>query len=220
MGWFIFLLTIVYLVYRALSSASKPQPIPSFALPVPSFPRHEPFRANFEAEVNDLINGMSCSRCNTGEAPTYKKNHGSETINCCCQPFLKEITARIEAHFSTDRVTCAMTYHGENTDSTAPLVRERGQSPSMHRKRDAEPEILIRYVDADGQETTRKLSNLRYSTSYYFKAYCHLREDERHFCPERIKQAVDLRTGELLDTITVKWGDKGKTRKITDIGWE
>jgi len=78
MGWFVFILTIVYLVYRALSSASKPQSIPSFAPPAPSSPRHEPSRANFEEAVNDLIKDMRCCRCNTGEVPTYKKKHGSE----------------------------------------------------------------------------------------------------------------------------------------------
>jgi len=162
---------------------------------------------------------MRCCRCNTDEVPNYKKKHGSETINCCCEPFLKEITARIEAHFSTDHVTCTMTYHAKE-DSASPQGKEHADSQSIYKKPDAEPETLITYVDSEGRETTRKLSNLRYSTSYYFKAYCHLREDERHFCPERIKQAIDLKSGEVLNTITVKWGDKGKTRKLTDIGWD
>jgi hypothetical protein len=219
MGWIIVFLIIVFLIYRAFCTLSKPQRASSFAPPAPS-PRYQHSRANFEQEVNALISGMRCSRCNTGDALTYKKQNGSEAINCCCESFLKEIMTRIKGHFSTDRVVCVMTYFGNQNNLAVPLIKEPGGSSSIQKMSHGEPEILITYVDAEGRETTRMLSNLRYSTSYYFKAYCHLREDERSFCPKRIKQAVDLRTGELLDTITVKWGDRGKTRKFRDIGWD
>jgi len=122
MGWFVFVLIIVYLIYRALSSASKPQPISYFAAPAPSSPMHKTFRADFKKEVNDLINGMRCGRCNTGETPTYNNKNGNENINCCCEPFLKEITDRIEAHFSTSRVSCKMTYHAKEMSHSAARV--------------------------------------------------------------------------------------------------
>jgi hypothetical protein len=112
-----------------------------------------------------------------------------------------------------------MTYNQTADNSIAPLVKKTDRSQSAKKMPHGEPEILIIYVDAEGSETTRMISDLRYSKSYYFKAYCHLREDERHFCPERIKQAIDLKTGEVLDMISVKWGDKGKTRKFKGIGW-
>jgi len=52
-----------------------------------------------------------------------------------------------------------MTHHAKETNSAALLVKERGEPQPIHKKQDAEPEILITYVDAEGRETTRKLSS-------------------------------------------------------------
>jgi len=216
MGWVILILTIVYLFYRA-----KPSSTTQFVAsrPAVSSPRRKKLssKADFEQEVNRLISVMICHRCNTGEIPTYSKKNGMEIINCCCDSFLAEIMARIEEHFSTDSVECIMAC---KANLSVRLCKD--PTPSLHSKKlfPGEPEIQITYVDSQNQETIRTISNLRYSKSYFFKAYCHLREDERHFCPERIKEAIDLKTGEVLDTITVTWGNKGKNRHFKDIGWK
>lgn len=178
-------------------------------------------------EVNLKIRDMRCHRCNSNEAPEYRIEQGKEKLTCCCKPFYLEIRDRInQISIKSDgkelfaNVSIA---EGETRleDQGPPLGDSLGSSsePPMLKKEKisrpvGEPEIRITYVDAEGNETTREISDLRYSTPYYFKAHCHLRGEERSFCPDRIEEACDLNTGEILEEIHVKWGNKGKMRSF------
>lgn len=90
------------------------------------------------------------------------------------------------------------------TSSADPSTKEYVREPS--------PEIFIKYVDAEGHETTRGISNLKYSNRWHFDAYCHLRKEIRTFNVDRILEACDADTGEPLQRITAKWGPNGRTR--------
>jgi hypothetical protein len=75
------------------------------------------------------------------------------------------------------------------------------------------PQVVVQYVDVNGRQTTRGISNMHYSNSSYFHAYCHLRDEERTFCIHRIVEARDAETGEILTELHVRWGTNGRTRK-------
>lgn len=76
------------------------------------------------------------------------------------------------------------------------------------------PEIEVTYIDRNSNITVRGVSSMRYCDSYRFHAYCHLRGGERTFHLSSIQQAVDAKTKEPVHIIVVRWGDKGRTRKL------
>lgn len=48
--------------------------------------------------------------------------------------------------------------------------------------------VYIKYRDTNGQESTRKIEPLEWVEDYKFRAYCHLRDDERHFVISGIRE--------------------------------
>jgi hypothetical protein len=62
----------------------------------------------------------------------------------------------------------------------------------------------IRYVDGEGQETTRRITTRHFgpeNDDYCILAYCHLRQQNRTFKSSRIRQFVDVSTGEVVGDI-------------------
>jgi hypothetical protein len=66
------------------------------------------------------------------------------------------------------------------------------------------PLLEIRYSDVDDHKTTRKIWFIRDLISddlVYIRAYCFKKNDLRTFRSDRILEAVDLHTGEVIEDI-------------------
>jgi len=70
-------------------------------------------------------------------------------------------------------------------------------SDISRRQKDKNPDIEIIYEDASGRVTQREVmvTNI---TNEYIKGWCYLRNDLRTFRIDRIKELVDLKTGEVI----------------------
>jgi hypothetical protein len=77
-----------------------------------------------------------------------------------------------------------------------------------------EPEYILKYRNSKGEYSERQISDLRYSSSYKFHAYCHTRKEERTFMLGSVVDIVDIKTGKSVESLTVRWGDRGKTRTL------
>ena len=59
-------------------------------------------------------------------------------------------------------------------------------------------EFLIKYRDGSGETTERRISDLRLESANTYDAFCHLRNARRPFRMDRIVQAINPDTGEVL----------------------
>jgi hypothetical protein len=60
-------------------------------------------------------------------------------------------------------------------------------------------EILIKYRDGSGELTERRISDLRLENATTIDAFCHLRDARRPFKMDRIVQAINPDTGEIIN---------------------
>ena len=61
--------------------------------------------------------------------------------------------------------------------------------------------LQIRYSDYNGGKTDRRIDATRYiPEGGYIEAWCHLRNEQRTFRVDRIQEAVDIDTGEIVTT--------------------
>ena len=63
-------------------------------------------------------------------------------------------------------------------------------------------EFLIRYQDAEGNLSERRISNIEVQDSSHIHAYCHKRAENRTFKLSRIVSAVDAKTGEVIEDMS------------------
>jgi len=59
--------------------------------------------------------------------------------------------------------------------------------------------LVIRYRTGEDEYTTREISDIYFEAPNAIRAHCHLREETRTFVIDRICQATDPATGEILD---------------------
>jgi len=62
-------------------------------------------------------------------------------------------------------------------------------------------ELLIEYIDGSGAVSSRKISDIVSLNPNAVMAHCHLRDERRTFTLINIRQAVDLRTGEIITNV-------------------
>lgn len=79
-------------------------------------------------------------------------------------------------------------------------ARVRAPAPSAKRLAAARHFDMI-YGDASGEVTRRRIAVLSISRDIppLIEAWCFLRNEQRRFRPDRIRQLVDLETGEIID---------------------
>jgi len=66
---------------------------------------------------------------------------------------------------------------------------------------DVNKRVLLRYENSDGDVTNREVTTIQVQkreNAWYLYAYCHLREEPRHFRIARIRELVDLESGEVV----------------------
>ncbi len=64
-------------------------------------------------------------------------------------------------------------------------------------------ELLIKYRDSNGTTEQRRISDVRPESATTIDAFCHLRQARRTFKIDRIVQAVDPETGEVVNPWTL-----------------
>lgn len=74
----------------------------------------------------------------------------------------------------------------------------------------SKPTHRIIYLDADGNKSDRRISEIAPDSPGAITAHCHLRNEERTFLLERIERLIDLETG---NVIKDAWGYFGLHRK-------
>lgn len=62
-------------------------------------------------------------------------------------------------------------------------------------------ELLIRYKDAEGSVSERRISRIEPHEPGYIVAFCHERQEDRTFKISRIASAVDAETGEVIEDL-------------------
>lgn len=62
-------------------------------------------------------------------------------------------------------------------------------------------ELLIRYVDAEGNATERRVSDIEPDGRDHISAFCHERQEGRTFKISRIASAIDAETGEVIEDL-------------------
>ena len=80
-----------------------------------------------------------------------------------------------------------------SVEAEKPVKKKRRRS----RKTFVKPEFEIRYLDSNGNETVRQIAVLGFD-GRYVDAYCFLRDQQRTFIVDRIKECVDISTGEVI----------------------
>ncbi|RME56771.1 hypothetical protein D6779_10020 [Candidatus Parcubacteria bacterium] len=65
---------------------------------------------------------------------------------------------------------------------------------------DVHGKLKIHYVDAEGRHTKRTIE-LKKASPNYLLAYCRMRKADRCFRIDRVKHAIDLETGEIVDDL-------------------
>ncbi len=59
----------------------------------------------------------------------------------------------------------------------------------------------IEYVNGSGESSRRRIHIQTYNGSPYLKAYCHLRNEPRTFRIDRIREAIALSSGEVINDL-------------------
>ncbi|MBJ6802770.1 hypothetical protein [Geomonas propionica] len=89
-------------------------------------------------------------------------------------------------------------------------------NPLEHAKGQAKGEameLMIEYIDGSGTVSARKITDIAPVGPNSVMAYCHLRNEARTFNLINIRQAVDLRTGEILTNV---WESLGLDKEPND----
>jgi predicted DNA-binding transcriptional regulator YafY len=102
-----------------------------------------------------------------------------------------------------------------NTDDPA----ERKRARAAEREGFAvKANLRITYEDRNGERTTRAIRAMRYTDTSPGRiyAYCKLRKGNRTFITDRVKEAVDLDTGEIIRRIPTYFRAKGREDETQD----
>lgn len=85
----------------------------------------------------------------------------------------------------------------------------KGKSANKRIGTKHEPEFFIEYCDSNGELTKRDITPLYNMNDTAFRAWCHLRDEERTFRNERILHCMNLRTNqEIIDLkVQMGWGE-------------
>ncbi len=70
--------------------------------------------------------------------------------------------------------------------------------------------LEIAYIDSKGSESNRIINISGYDGSAYLRGFCELREEQRTFRIDRIKNAIDIETGALIENVPVYLLEKYK----------